>query len=147
MSISLRTCLGLVLAAIVLVRLGCTTREGATNARPLPLATIDPQQPEPATDMQQIAIQISSDGRFDHDVDEAQSGDARLVLRTHGGPYLFSVDQLVDRRELPANRETAVVVRFTPPQRYTMHLALSTPATATATEATATLDVRPVGSR
>lgn len=44
----------------------------------------------------------------------------RVVLETRGGPYLFSIDGLVDRRELPDAGTTVVLVNVTAPGRYTI---------------------------
>ena len=68
-------------------------------------------------------------------------------LPTEGGPYLVSIDGLVDRRELPASGTTVILYSVSDPGRHTMRADVSTDSTAAATHATATLDVRPVGSR
>ncbi len=124
---------------------GCTTRKSATSDAPLPIVNVSPV-PQPGENIEALVVQISN-GHFEHDVYAQQPGATRLVLRTQGGPYLFSIDGLVDRRELAANAETVVLYSVTDPGRYTMHAALSTSADPTASEATATLDVRPIGGR
>src|SRR5262249_5286481 len=94
----------------------------------------------------QVVVHIAN-GQFDESVYEQQTGNMRLVLRTEGGPYLFSIDDLVQPRELPESGSTVVQYSTSAPGRDRMHAALSTSTDATATEATATLDVRPVGGR
>jgi hypothetical protein len=130
---------------LLLMTAGCTTRKSATSEEPPPIVTLSPGA-VPDNNPQQIVIQVSNN-QFERDIYECQPGDVTLVLRTSDGPYLFYVDRLVDRRELAANTETVVRFNVSDPGRYTMHLALSTPQSATATETTATLDVRPVGGR
>jgi hypothetical protein len=110
------------------------------------LVTLSPVGAAPDKDLKDVPIQIANTA-FERDIYEVQPGDVSLLIRTKGGPYLFRIDQLVDRRELPADSETRVLFNVTNPGRYTMHVALSTPTDASAQEATATLDVRPVGSR
>lgn len=100
----------------------------------------------PGQHLEDIIVQVTN-STLEHDIYETQPGDVSLVLRTHGGPYLFSIDQLVDRRELPANADTRILVNVSAPGRYTMRVALSTAADATTREATATLDLRAVGDR
>src|SRR5579884_1692823 len=114
---------GLVTMVALVVAVGCTTRQGAQPDQPLPVSTASPvPQPQQAnTDLQTITVTITNN-QFDHDVYQAHPGDTRLVMRAHGGPYLFSIDRLVDQRELPADTETVVLVSITDPGQYTMHL-------------------------
>jgi hypothetical protein len=123
----------------------CTTREGAYSDVPVPYVGASPVV-QIDENMDALVIQISN-GHFDHSLYEQQTGDMRLLLRTEGGPYLFSIDGLVGPRELPESGVTVILYSASAPGRHVMHLALSTPTSATATEETATLDVRPVGGR
>lgn len=87
------------------------------------------------------------DGHFDSDIYTQLPGATRMIVKTQGGPYLFSIDDLVDRREVPANGEDVVLYSVSAPGRHTMRADISTTTSATAAQATAILDVRPVGSR
>ena len=134
---------------LIVIMLGagvaCTTRQGAYSDAPVPYVGASPVV-QVDENMDALVIQISN-GHFDHSLYEQQTGDMRLLLRTEGGPYLFSIDELVGPRELPESGSTVILYSVSAPGRHTMHLALSTPTSATATEETATLDVRPVGGR
>jgi hypothetical protein len=123
---------------------GCTTRQGASSDVPGPLVTNEQSVQVDAENINAVVVHIAN-GQFDHNMYEQQTGNMRLVLSTEGGPYLFSIDGLVDPRELPASGSTVVQYSVSAPGQHTMHVALSTPTDATATEATATLDVRSVG--
>jgi hypothetical protein len=131
------------LAVSLLAIVGCTTEEGGQSQVALPLAT---GQALPAENSNAIVVEISN-GDFDHTLYEEQTGDCYLIVRTSGGPYLFYIDDLVDKRELPEQGETGIYFSVSAPGRHTIHAALSTPTNATASEATATLDVEPVGGR
>src|SRR5215469_4445 len=136
--------LGVALAASLGV--GCTTRQGAYSDVPGPLVTGEQNVQVDDENINAVVVHIAN-GQFDESVYEQQTGNMRLVLRTEGGPYLFSIDDLVQPRELPESRSTVVQYSTSAPGRHTMHAALSTSTDATATGATATLDVRPVGGR
>lgn len=138
--------LGSALIAITMAATGaCTTREGAYSEAPVPYVGASPVV-QIDENMDAVVIQVAN-GHFDRSLYEQQTGDMRLVLRTEGGPYLFSIDGLVGPRELPEMGTTVILYSASAPGRHIMHLALSTPTSATATEDTATLDVRPVGGR
>ena len=134
------------LAALLLaVGLGCTTRQAAVSDAPLPMVSTSPV-PQPKENIEALMVQIV-DGHFDSDIYTQQPGATRLIVKTEGGPYLFSIDGLVDRRELPASGTTVILYSVSDPGRHTMRADVGTGSTAAATHATATLDVRPVGSR
>jgi hypothetical protein len=141
--------IGLCIALLVVTftaTVACTAgEEGAYSDAPVPYVGASPVV-QIDENMDALVIQISN-GHFDRSLYEQQTGDMRLLVRTEGGPYLFSIDDLVDRRELPESGSTVILYSVSAPGRHTMHLALSTPTSATATEETATLDVRPVGGR
>ena len=125
--------------------LGCTTRQAAVSDAPLPMVSTSPV-PQPGENIEALMVQIV-DGHFDNDVYTQQPGATWLIVKTEGGPYLFSIDGLVDRRELPANATTVILYSVSDPGRHTMRADLSTTTTVAAAQATATLDVRPVGGR
>jgi hypothetical protein len=79
-----------------------------------------------------LVIQIA-DGRFDGDWYRHSTGQARLLVKTRGGPCLFSIDGLLEPRELPAPGTTEISLRLSEPGRHTMRL--RTPAGRTATAA------------
>jgi hypothetical protein len=135
----------LLLATLLVAGVGCTTRRGAESDAPLPLVSTSPV-PQPDENIQALVVTIV-DSRFDSDVYTQQTGATRMVVKTHGGPYLFSIDDLADRRELPASGTTEILYSISDPGRHTMRADLSTSTAAAATHATATLDVRPVGGR
>src|SRR5437667_12039250 len=89
--------------ALMIIILGasvaCTTRQGAYSNAPVPYVGASPVV-QVDENMDAVVIQISN-GHFDHSLYEQQTGDMRLLLRTEGGPYLFSIDELVGPRELP----------------------------------------------
>lgn len=106
--------------------------EGIANTTPRAINEL-PQE------IQRLAVVIA-DGKFDHDRYAMQPGAMRLLVTTRGGPYTFMIDPLVTPRELPANATTEIGFTAPEPGDYTMKL--TGPA-----EATATLNVRPIGSR
>jgi hypothetical protein len=138
-------CHGLVVALVLplLLTVACTTRSGAASDAAMPAI---PGQALPAANSDAVIVQIE-DGQFDQTMYEQQTGDMQMIVRTSGGPYLFYIDDLVDKRELPEQGLTTISYSVSAPGRHTMHVALSTPTTASAAEASATLDVRPVGGR
>ncbi len=86
-------------------------------------------------------------GRFSSNVYEEQSGATQMIVLSTGGPYLFAIDRLVDRRELAADGATVIECDTSAPGEYTMHAYLSTPTGTGAEVATATLYITEVGSR
>jgi len=71
-----------------------------------------------------------------------------LVISAGGpGPYLFSIERLVDRRELPQNRDTVINYDTSTPGQFTMRAYLSTPDGTSSEVVTAVLDIAPVGGR
>jgi hypothetical protein len=87
------------------------------------------------------------DGEFKSDIHEKLPGVTQLLVISVGGPYLFEIDNLVDRRELPADGETTIQYQVSSPGQYTMRAVTSTPAGPSPSVATAVLDVQTVGSR
>ena len=72
-------------------------------------------------DIQRLEISVS-DGKFGHDRYDMQQGAVRLVITTTGGPYTFTVENLVAAQELPANTQTTIGVNVPNPGEYTMRL-------------------------
>jgi hypothetical protein len=68
-----------------------------------------------------------------------------LLLITRGGPYLFGIDRLVNRRALPADTSTVIPYDLSSPGQSTMRACRSTTAGASPDLASAVLDVRTVG--
>lgn len=91
------------------------------------------------TDTQRLPVTIVN-GAFDAERYAAQPGAIRLNVTTVGGPYTLSIGDLVPATELPANATTEV--EFTAPEPGEHPMRLTGPA-----EATALLNIRPVGGR
>ena len=83
-----------------------------------------------------LVIQIT-DGGFDGDCYRHATGQARLLVKTRGGTCLFSIDGLLEPRELPAAGTTEIPLRLSEPGRHTVRV--RTPAGRTAT---AVLDIQ-----
>ena len=124
----------------------CTEREETTGDAPLPVAataypspggTAGPIAKDPPQDIQELVIEVVN-GRFTADFYSMQRGNARLRITTRGGPYTFSVDGLLQPRELPTDSTTTIAINAPQEGDYPMQLENG---------ARATLNVRPIGGR
>jgi hypothetical protein len=86
-------------------------------------------------------------GRFASTIYQEQTGATQLLVITEDGPYLFEIDNLVNRRELAANARTVIDYDVSTPGQYTMRAYRSTAAGTSSDFASAVLDVRTVGGR
>lgn len=127
---------------------GCTERQGVTGAGPLPVAGTAYPKPagsdvavakSPPEDIQELRVGVAY-GRFDSDRYSAQSRPTRIIITTQGGPYTLSIEGVSQPQPLAANTTTEVSLTLPNPGDYTMRLS-------GAAEATAVLNVRPVGGR
>jgi hypothetical protein len=86
-------------------------------------------------------------GKFSSNSYEAQSGATQMLVISTGGPYLFEIDDLVDRREL--TQDGAMVINYdtSTPGQHTMRAYLSTPDGTSSEVATAMLYITPPGGR
>jgi len=100
----------------------------------------------PQQDDQMLRVTVI-DGHFASTVYDEQAGATQLLVISVGGPYLFQVDNLVDRRELPADGGTVIQYDASTPGEYTMHAYTSTPTGPGPQVANAVLDVQTVGGR
>lgn len=59
-------------------------------------------------DVREVRVVVEN-GRFDKNFYTALGGEVRLIVRTVGGPYTLTIDELVlVPQKLPANSETTV---------------------------------------
>ena len=133
------------IAIVILVGLlaGCT-RTGSPIAQPqLPLGGNAPAD-APQQNDQVLRVTILN-GKFDAGTYAEQSGATQLLVIATDGPYLFEIDRLVDRRELPAFGSTVVNYDTSTPGTYTMRAYLSTSDGTSAVADTAVLGIDPVG--
>jgi hypothetical protein len=132
-------------AAFMALVVGCTTRAGTISDEGLPMVTETPLA-VPQQNDQTLRVTIR-DGRFASTIYQEQTGATRLLVITEGGPYLFEIDNLVNRREVAANARTVIDYDISTPGLYTMRAYRST-ATGTSPDfASALLDVGTVGGR
>jgi hypothetical protein len=132
-----------VAGVLLVATLGCTTRQATTPAALPVTATATPQ---PQQNDQTLTVQIDN-GHFNKDIYQELPGATRLVVSTQGGPYLFSINNLVDARQLQPNTSTQIDYEVSDPGRYVLRAQTTTAAGTPATTSTAVLDVRPAGGR
>ena len=133
------------IAAFMVLCLGCTTRSQPISDVQLPLVDT-PSIAAPQQNDQTLRVTIA-DGHFASTVYAEQAGATQLLVISTGGPYLFEIDKLVGRRELPENGGTVINFDTSAPGRYTMHAYTSTPTGPGPEVASAVLDVQTVGGR
>ncbi len=142
-----RATLGCVLVLLTLGA-GCTDRRATAEVGALPIAPTayptGPAKPGPGVsgisqDIQALTVRIE-DGRFGSDVYDMQFRPVRIEVWAGGGPLTLEIDGLVTARSLDADGVT--VIGLTPPSPGSYLMRLSG-----ANADTATLNVRPVGSR
>jgi hypothetical protein len=131
--------------AVLVLCAGCTTRSQPISDVPLPQVAATPVA-EPLQDTQTLRVTIAN-GHFASTIYEEQAGATQLLVISVGGPYLFEIDNLVGKRELPADGGTVINFDTSAPGRYTMHVYTSTPTGPGPEVATAVLDVQTVGGR
>jgi hypothetical protein len=142
----MRSWLPLVSAIVLLVLLaGCTTTNVPISNAQLPLGSATPDA-LPQQNDQTLRVTIIN-GKFNSTIYQEQSGATQMLVISTGGPYLFSIDGLVDRRELPENGDSVINYDTSTPGQFMMRASLSTPQGTTSEVATATLDIAPVGGR
>jgi hypothetical protein len=131
--------------AMLVLLVGCTTEMVPVSDVQLPQVDNTPLA-EPQQNYQTLRVTII-DGHFDATVYEEQPGATQLLIISVGGPYLFEVDNLVNRRELSTNGSIAIDYDVSAPGRYTMRAYTSTPTGPSPEFASAVLDVRSVVDR
>jgi hypothetical protein len=129
----------------MLMFVGCTTESAPISDVQLPQVDNTPIA-VPQQNDQTLRVTII-DGHFASTLYEEQAGATQLLVISVGGPYLFQIDNLVDRRELPADGGTAITYDVSAPGQYTMHAYTSTPSGPSPEVASAVLDVQTVGGR
>ena len=129
----------------MLMFVGCTTESAPISDVQLPQVDNTPIA-VPQQNDQTLRVTII-DGHFASTLYEEQAGATQLLVISVGGPYLFQIDNLVDRRELPADGGTAITYDVSAPGQYTMHAYTSTPSGSSPEVASAVLDVQTVGGR
>ena len=120
--------------ALLLSVVGCNSSTKSANSNaPLPIVNASPV-PQPDENILALKVTLSG-GKFDADTYTQLPGATRLIVDTQDGPYTFSIDRLVDPRELPASGSTVILFNVTDPGRYTMH------ASRNGQQTTATLEI------
>jgi hypothetical protein len=132
-------------AALMLLLAACTARQGTVSDAGLPIVSETPVA-VPQQNDQTLRVTIEN-GRFASTIYQEQTGATQLLVITLGGPYLFEIDNLVDRRELAANSRTVIDYDTSAPGQYTMRAYTSTSAGTSPDYAIAVLDVRTAGGR
>jgi hypothetical protein len=132
-------------AIVVVVLAGCTRTGAPISDADLPFVSQTPVS-APQQNEQTLRVVILN-GKFSSDVYREQSGATFMIVISTGGPYLFEIDNLVDRRELPPDGATVINYDTSAPGTFTMRAYLSTPQGTSPEAATAVLDIAPVGSR
>ena len=134
----------------VLLLTGCTTTNPPISGAQVPIsgAQVPISNETPGTVPQQneqlLRVTIMS-GKFGSTVYSEQQGATRMLVITTGGPYLFEIDRLVDRREIPENGGTTINYDASTPGDYTIRAYLSTPDGTSPVADTATLRITAVG--
>jgi len=129
----------------MLMFVGCTTESAPISDVQLPQVDNTPIAVPQQSD-QTLRVTII-DGHFASTLYEEQARATQLLVISVGGPYLFQIDNLVDRRELPADGGTAITYDVSAPGQYTMHAYTSTATGPSPEVASAVLDVQTVGGR
>jgi hypothetical protein len=129
----------------MLMLVGCTAESAPISDAQLPQVNSTPVA-VPQQDNQTLRVTIL-DGHFASNIYAEQAGATQLLVISVGGPYLFQIDNLVDRRELPVDGETVVSYDVSAPGQYTMRAYTSTSTAPSPEVASAVLDVRTVGGR
>jgi hypothetical protein len=129
----------------MLMLVGCTTVSVPIRDIQVPQVYQTPVA-APQQNDQTLRVTIS-DGHFASNLYIEQAGATQLLVISVGGPYLFEIDNLVGRRELPADGETVINYDVSTPGQYTMHAYPSTATGPSPDGASAVLDVRTVGGR
>jgi hypothetical protein len=133
-------------ASLMLALLGaCTTTNIPISTEQLPEVNATPVAAPQQND--QVLRDTILNGKFSSNSYEEQSGATQMLVISTGGPYLFEIDHLVDRRELVPDEATVINYDTSAPGEYTMHAYLSTPEGTSSEAATATLYITPVGGR
>jgi hypothetical protein len=129
----------------MLMFVSCTTESAPISDVQLPQVDNTPVAAPQQSD-QTLRVTIV-DGHFASTLYEEQAGATQLLVISVGGPYLFQIDNLVDRHELPADGGTAISYDASAPGQYTMRAYTSTPTGPSPEVASAVLDVQTVGGR
>jgi hypothetical protein len=132
-------------AALLVLLAGCTTTNVPISNVQLPLGSDTPVALPQQNDQTLRATIL--DGKFDSTIYQEQSGATQMLVISTGGPYLFSIDRLVNRRELPPNGAVVINYDTSSPGQFTMRAYLSTPDGTGSEVATAVLDIAPPGGR
>jgi hypothetical protein len=135
----------LLVVTLMLVFVGCTKESAPISDVQLPQVDNTPIA-VPLQNDQTLRVTII-DGHFASTLYDEQAGVTRLLVISVGGPYLFQIDNLVDRRELPADGGTDINFDASAPGQYTMHAYTSTPTGPGPEVASAVLDIQTVGGR
>jgi hypothetical protein len=132
-----------IVAALTLGMAGCTSTDGPVGGVQVPFVSATPVA-APQQDDQQLRVSIVN-GKFDASIYSEQSGETQMLVSTAGGPYLFEISGLVDRRELPESGSTLINYETSAPGYYTIRAYLSTPEGPASTD-TAVLQITSVGT-
>lgn len=85
------------------------------------------------------------DGRLDSSVYSEQSGATQMIVISTDGPYVFQIDRLVERREIPAFGSAVIHMDTSAPGDFTIHAYRSSSDGSSSLADTAVLRVTPVG--
>jgi len=124
---------------------GCTTESAPVSGVQLPQVENTPLAPPQQND-QTLRVTII-DGQFASTIYAEQPGATQLLVISAGGPYLFQIDNLVGRRELPADGQTVINYDVSAPGQYMMRAYTSTPTGPSPEIANAVLEIQTVGGR
>ena len=132
-------------AALFVVVMGCTRTNVPISGAQLPFVSDTPVA-VPQQNDQTLRVTILN-GKFNSNIYQEQSGATQMLVISIGGPYVFEIDKLVDRRELPPNGATVIDYDTSTPGQYAIRAYLSTPEGTGSDVASAVLDIAPVGGR
>jgi hypothetical protein len=131
------------IAAVLALIVGCTTRTEPISQAGMPMVTNTPVAAPQQLD-QTLRVTII-DGHFASTTYEELPGATQMLVITVGGPYVFEIDKLVAQREIAADAETVINYDLSAPGQYTMRAYRSTAMGTSPDFASAVLEVRTVG--
>ena len=121
----------------------CTTTQPPIVREQLPIGSDTPVA-APQQNDQVLRVTILN-GKFDSSIYSEQAGATQMLVISTEGPYLFEIDRLVDRRELPEYGGTVINYDATRPGEFTMRAYLSNTDGTSSVADTAVLRITPVG--
>ena len=128
---------------VVLLTAACTSTNPPIVRDQLPLGSNTPVAPPQQND-QVLRVTILN-GKFDASTYSEQPGATQMLVISVDGPYVFEIDNLVDRRELPDYGGTVINYDTSRPGTFTMRAYLSTSDGTNPVADTATLRITPPG--